>query len=106
MNMSENHSDIKPTKKYTISKLMEMGIFWWIKSRLMYMNILKEDKRVQDILKPKKIGVGNGARYTIEGKNIIKFFRVYGPGINLLKKYERSRNKSSSNQRAKTGSKG
>ena len=87
--MSESHSTIKRTQEYTLPELMRRRVFWWIGSRPSHMRLLDWDAKEQNILQPKVQGDGHGNRYTIEGKNIIKFFRVYGPGINLVKKYDK-----------------
>ena len=90
VDMSESHSAIEHTQEYTLPELMRMRVFWWIGSRPAYMKLLDWDAKEQNILQPKVKGDGHGNRYTIEGKSIIKFFRVYGPGINLLKKHDKN----------------
>lgn len=80
------HSDeIKPNKKYDISDLMELNAFWWVNSRRMYIQIVKQDAKLADTLRVETTGKNKGLRYKIQGKNIIRFYNVYGHGINLLK---------------------
>lgn len=84
--MYRGHSDkIKPEQEYDISELMELEAFWWINSRRMYIDVIKQDAELANVLQVEATGEGKGLRYKIKGSNIIKFYEVYGHGINLLK---------------------
>lgn len=78
-------SHVQKGKKYDINELMRDNIFYWVTSRTIYNRIIKRDKETLNILKAETIGTGKGKRYVILSKNIINFYKVYGPGINLLK---------------------
>lgn len=84
--MYRSHSDINPKEYYDISELARMGVFYWIKTRSMAMQVVKRDQELQNVLQVETTGTGKGTRYKIKGSNIIKFYKVYGPGINILKK--------------------
>lgn len=84
--MYRGHSiQIDKNAEYDISELAKMGVFWWIKNRRMYLDIVKQDSKLDNLLKVETTGEGKGTRYKIKGSNIIRFYEVYGPGINLLK---------------------
>lgn len=83
--MYRSHSGIDPKAEYDISELVRMGAFWWINNRRMYLDIVKQDMRFANVLEVETTGEDKGTRYKIKGSNIIKFYKVYGPGINLLK---------------------
>lgn len=84
--MYRGHSDkIKPEAEYDISELMDIDAFWWINSRRMYIDVVKQDAELANVLQVETTGKGKGLRYKIKGKNIIRFYEVYGHGINLLK---------------------
>jgi len=51
----------------------------------MYHKVLQSDMSMGNLLKTTITGSGKGKRYEILGKNIIQFYKVYGPGIELLK---------------------
>jgi len=76
---------IQKNKTYDINELMRDQVFWWINSRRMYHKVLQSDMSMGNLLKTTITGSGKGKRYEILGKNIIQFYKVYGPGIELLK---------------------
>jgi hypothetical protein len=84
-NDSTCRSHVQKNKKYDVNELMRENIFWWINSRRMYQKVLQKDINTRNILKTEIVGSGTGNRYVILGKNIINFYKVYGPGISLLK---------------------
>lgn len=77
--------DVQVNKTYDINELIKDKVFWWINSRRMYHKVVQSDMSKRNILKTTITGSGKGKRYEIQGKNIIQFYKVYGPGIDLLK---------------------
>lgn len=84
--MYRSHSDIDPKEYYDISELARMGVFYWITTRTTAMQVVKRDQELENVLQVETTGKGKGTRYRVKGANIIKFYKLYGPGINLLKK--------------------
>ena len=80
--------DIKPNKTYNLPDLMRMNVFWWIKDRRQYQRIFELDAKYLNLLQVEITGEGRGKRYLVKGRNIIKFFRKYEYGINLLNEYD------------------
>lgn len=81
----KSHSKINPKKEYDISELVRIGAFYWVKTRPMYFRIVMADLKLENVLQFTVTGDGKGKRYLIKGENIIKFYKVYGLGISLLK---------------------
>jgi len=78
-------SRVQNNKEYDISDLVRERLFGWINSRAMYLKTIESDRNGLNILQADVTGTAKGKRYKIRGKNIIKFYKVYGPGITLLK---------------------
>lgn len=78
---------------------MRMNVFWWIKDRRQYQRIFELDAKYLNLLKVESKGTGRGKRYLIKGLNIIKFFRKYEYGINLLTEYDNDTTGKNSNQK-------
>lgn len=78
-----SHIDTK--KDYTINDLLEAKVFPWTTSRRIYADIIKRDQELEKALEVETTGEGLGTRYKIKGRSIIKFYKVYGAGIQLLK---------------------
>lgn len=74
---------VDPEVSYDLATMVREDIFWWVKDIRSYRAIVEADQLTQKILVVRKTGEGLGTRYQIEGRSIIKFLEVYGPGIQL-----------------------
>jgi len=74
---------VDPEVSYDLATMVRENIFWWVKDIRSYRAIVEADQLTQKILVVRKTGEGLGTRYQIEGRSIIKFLEVYGPGIQL-----------------------
>lgn len=60
-------------------------LIWWTNKRDYIRKLIDRDRELGNLLEAEITGDGLGTRYSIKGKNIINFFKTYGPGISLLK---------------------
>lgn len=74
---------VDPEVSYDLATMVREDIFWWVKDIRSYRAIVEADQLTLKILVVRKTGEGLGTRYQIEGRSIIKFLEVYGPGIQL-----------------------
>lgn len=74
---------VDPEVSYDLATMVREDIFWWVKDIRSYRAIVEADQLTHKILVVRKTGEGLGTRYQIEGRSIIKFLEVYGPGIQL-----------------------
>ena len=68
-------------REYNITEMMRDRLFWWVGDIRSYRKIIKAAKHV---LSPVITGSGKGARYKIKGRNISRFIKEYGPGIEFI----------------------
>lgn len=77
---------IDPEQWYTMVDIVNHKMFPWVKSFQNIRKFMQLDAKTDNILKPIVTGVGNGKRYSMQGKNIIKFIKIMTAGKTLAAK--------------------
>lgn len=90
--MTEEHTEgqagIDPAKEYNIKAMIDADAFPWItgserKKYRRYASIIQADFNGENVLMATRTQEGQKARYLVKGRAIIKFIKVYGPGLAL-----------------------
>lgn len=74
---------INAKQSYDLSSFAKL--IWWTNKRHTVIKLIQKDSELGNVLQAEITGAGKGTRYKIAGRNIIKFFKTYGPGISLIK---------------------
>ncbi|MCK4500901.1 hypothetical protein KAU11_10405 [Candidatus Babeliales bacterium] len=75
---------VDPKEIYNLSTMTRANIFWWVTNLKTIKRLVKVDMNRENILQAKVTGQGKGLKYQIEGRNIIKLLKKYGPGIEFV----------------------
>lgn len=65
--------------EYTVQGIREANIFPWARNERTIARIIRQDMKEGNELCARIEGEGNGRRYFVKGKNIIKYIERYGP---------------------------
>lgn len=69
----------EPGRKLSVSDIKREGHMPWARSHRTIVGIIRADMTGPNLLKAKEEGEGKQRRYTIAGKNLIKYLEAYGP---------------------------
>ena len=78
--MSRANTKIKPSEWYTLSDLVALGVFPWVRSFSSVRKIVGLDMKGKNLLKPNITGTGVGKKYHFKGQNIINFINKMEAG--------------------------
>lgn len=98
-------SSVRPKETYGITELARTGVFWWIKDHRAYRNTILTDRNWENILEADMKGEGKGKRYEIKGRNISRFIKRYGPGLELMARINTTHDTRNSEKRGRKGGK-
>lgn len=92
--MTKAHTDqrakIEPQREYNIKAMIDANGFPWItggerQKYRKYVTIIKADLEGANVLMASRIPQGQKGKYLVKGRAIIRFIKVYGPGLQLEK---------------------
>jgi hypothetical protein len=76
--------NIQPEKIYNLKEIHDLCLIPWALHYQTLRKIVSDDQIKENVLQAVRQGEGRLVRYTIEGKNIIKYIKRYGP-VQMIK---------------------
>lgn len=70
---------IKPKRIYTASDIVTGAYFPWARNYRTVLKLIENDMAGENILQAVEEGEGRQRRFQIQGRNIIKYIKKYGP---------------------------
>lgn len=70
---------IKPKQIYTVTDIVTENILPWARNYRTIVKLIEQDLAGENILEAEVAGEGRQRRYSISGRNIIKYVKKYGP---------------------------
>ncbi|MDE2022430.1 MAG: hypothetical protein KGI71_05980 [Patescibacteria group bacterium] len=110
--MTEEHTEaqagIDPTKGYNLKGMIDANAFPWItgserKKYRRYASIIQADFDGENMLMAMKAHEDKRSRYFIKGRAIIKFIKVYGPGLALKNNNAHEKRNAQEDDRSSSG---
>lgn len=71
----------EPNREYSLSDITRERLFPWAKDLKTIRSIVHRDLNGENLLKAQVEGTGRTTRYTVKGKNLVRFLTIYGPGL-------------------------
>ncbi len=87
--------EIQPSKEYNLKEIRDLKLIPWALHYQTLRTIISSDLFKENILKAVRIGENNQIRYSIKGRNIIKYIKKYSPYLESTVRKQKQYDKNS-----------